>query len=192
MSYSISVDDVAGNFAGSFTFSNYCEDETIMNGSARFSGEMDVVTGEFIEANFSFDNLSGGELTLDGEIHVDFSASPNVITFNAYTQDPSSGLVCWVRNYIITIDEYAGFVEVEMAGTFYYPQYGYVTLSTADPFILHDGDEWPTSGELLVTGAGNSKARITAIDNLTCLVEADIDGDDVYEWDSGVMNWEDL
>jgi hypothetical protein len=79
-----------------------------------------------------------------------------------------------------------------MAGTFYYPDYGYVTLSTPGALIIHNGDEWPTSGALLVTGNNNSKARITAIDNLTCAVEADVDGDDAYEWDSGIVNWEDL
>jgi hypothetical protein len=192
MSYDITVDDLAGSFEGSFTFSDYCDDETTLDGGASFSGEMDVVSGEFIEATFTFDNLSGGDLTLDGEIIIDFTASPNVITFNGYTQDPVTDKVFRIENYIITIDDNAGFVEVEMAGTFYYPDYGYVTLSTPDALIIHDGDEWPTSGALLVTGNNNSKARITAIDNLTCAVEADVDGDDAYEWDSGIVNWEDL
>ena len=192
MSYSISFDDQQGTFSGSFTFSDYCNDGTTLNGAAGFDGQIDVNSQEFIEATFSFDNLTGGDLSLDGEIHIDFSATPNVITFNAYGQDPISGAVFWIKNYSITIDEFAGFVEIVMVGTFYHPDFGYVTLTTPDPLVLHDGDEWPESGTLIVTGANNSKAKLTAIDHSTCTVEVDGDGDGTYEWDSGVVGWEEL
>jgi hypothetical protein len=192
MSYAVSVDDQHGTFNGSFTFSDYCNDGTIINGAARFDGQMDVNSQSFIEATFSFDNLSGGELILDGEIQIDFAATPNVITFNAYGQDPVTGAVFWIKNYSITIDEFVGYVEIEMVGTFYHPGFGYVTLATPEPLVLHDGDEWPESGILTVTGANNSKAKLTAMDHLTCTVEVDGGGDGTYEWDSGVMNWEDL
>ena len=192
MSYAVSVDDAQGTFNGSFIFSDYCNDGTIINGAARFDGQMDVDSGSFIEATFSFDNLSGGELILDGEIQIDFAATPNVVTFNAYGQDPVSGAVFWIQNYNITIEEFAGYVEIEMAGTFYHPDFGYVTLSTPGPLVLHDGDEWPESGILIVTGANNSKAKLTAMDHLTCMLEVDRDGDDTYEWDSGIINWEDM
>jgi hypothetical protein len=58
--------------------------------------------------------------------------------------------------------------------------------------VLHDGDEWPESGTLIVTGVNDSKAKLTAMDHVTSTVEVDRDGDGAYEWDSGVMNWEDL
>ena len=187
MSYSVTVDDEQGTFSGSFTFSDYCNDGTTINGAARFNGRMDAVSGNFIEATFSFDRLSGGELLLDGEIQIDFAATPNVITFNAYGQDPISGAVFWIKNYSITINEFAGYVEIEMTGTFYHPDFGYVTLSTPEPLVLHDGDEWPESGTLIITGANDSKAKLTANDHLTCWVEVNGDGDDIY-----IMSWEDL
>jgi hypothetical protein len=192
MSYSVTVDDQQGTFNGRFTFSDYCNDGTIINGAARFDGRMDVDSGNFIEATFSFDNLSGGELFLDGEIQIDFAATPNVVTFNAYGQDPVTGAVFWIQNYRITIDEFAGYVEIEMAGRFYHPDFGYVTLATPEPLVLHDGDEWPESGALIVAGANDSKAKLTAIDDLTCTVEVDRDGDGTYEWDSDIISWEDL
>jgi len=192
MSYTVSVDDVKGTFNGRFTFSNYCNDGTTINGGARFNGRINMDTGEFIRAHLSFDNLAGGGLTLDGDIEIDFSLSPNLITLDAYGQDPNSGKTYWIRDYSVSIDENTGFVEIEMAGRFYHPDYGYVTLSTTVPFTLHDGDEWPTSGALVVTGRNNSKAKITAIDNLNCFIEADIDGDDSYEWDSGTIAWDDI
>ena len=192
MSYSVSVDDQQGTFSGSFTFSDYCNDGTVINGAARFDGQMDVNSGEFIEATFSFDNLSGGDLSLDGEIQIDFAATPNVVTFNAYGKDPISGAVFWIKDYSITIDEFAGYVEIEMVGTFYHPDFGYVTLATPEPLVLHDGDEWPESGTLIVRGANDSKAKLTAIDHLTCTVEVDRDGNGTYEWDSDIRSWEDL
>ena len=192
MSYSVSVDDQQGTFNGSFTFSDYCNDATTINGAAGFDGRMDMDSGEFIEATFSFDNISGGDFSLDGEIHIDFAATPNVVTFNAYSQDPISGAVFWIKNYSITIDEFAGYVEIEMVGMFYHPDFGYVTLSTPEPLVLYDGDEWPESGALIVTGANGSKAKLTAIDHLTCKVEVDRDGDGDYEWVSDDMRWEEL
>lgn len=192
MSYSVSVNDAQGTFNGNFTFSDYCNDGTTINGRARFDGRMNMDTGEFFEAHFSFDNLSGGGLTLDGDIEIDFSLSPNIMTINAYGQDPSSGKIYWIRDYSVAIEENTGFVQIEMTGMFYHPDYGYVTLSTTVPFTLYDGDEWPTAGTLVVTGANGSKAKITAIDNVNCVVEADIDGDDSYEWDSGTMAWDDI
>ena len=117
---------------------------------------------------------------------------PHEITFSAYGQDPNSGKIFWIDNYSITIDEYAGYVELEMSGRFFHPDHGYVTLSTDQIFVLHDGDEWPASGILIVTGANNSKVKLTANDNVTCSVDVDADGDDAYEWTSGLMNWVDL
>lgn len=192
MSYSVSADTEEGSFNGNFIFSDYCNDGTTISGRAGFDGRMNVDTSEFLEVNLTFDNLSGGDLALDGNIEIDFTTSPNLITFNAYGQDPASGKVYWIRNYNITIAENTGYVEMQMSGTFYHPDFGYVTLSTVEPFVLHDGDEWPTSGRLVVAGANGSKAQLTAIDNVYCVVEADIDGDDSYEWDSGTLAWDDI
>jgi hypothetical protein len=192
MSYSVSADSEQGTFNGSFVFSNYCNDGTTINGSAAFDGTMNVDTGGFIEAHLSFDNLSGGDLTLSGDVEIDFSVSPTLITFDAYGLDPSSMKVYWIRDYSIAIEENTGFSQIEIEGMFYHPDYGYVTLSTTEPFVLDDGDEWPTSGSLVVTGVNSSKAKITAHDNANCIVEADIDGDDFYDWDSGNMNWDEI
>ena len=193
MSYSISYDDVQGTFSGSFTFSNYCNDGTTMNGAARFDGQMDVNTQAFIEATFSFDNLTGGDLAIDGTIHIDFTTNPRIFTFNAYCQDPITGAVYWINNYSITIADWGSYVVVEMAGTFYHPDFGYVILATIDPLELHDGEDWPYIGTLTVTGANNSKAILTAEDNSTCRVQVDSDGDGDYDdWDSGIINWMDL
>ncbi len=193
-SYSVSADGVVGTYSGTFTFSGYCDGGTTINGSASFEGSINLVTDEFVEAYLSFNELSGGDLTLDGDIEIVFKESPDpdIITFNAYGQDPGTGKVYWIRDYSITIDENAGTTEVEMSGMFYHPDFGYVTIATTAAFVLHDGDDWPTAGTLVVTGANNAKAKIEAIDKNTCRVTAEFNGDDAYEWDSGTMNWNEI
>ena len=192
MTYTVSADVDEGTFSGSFTFSSYCNGGTIISGSASFDGRMNMDTSEFVEAHLSFNNLSGGDLVLSGDIDMDFSVTPNVTTFDAYGQDPGSGKVFWIRDYTIVIDEGSDYIQITMDGRFYHPDYGYVTLSTTDPFVLYSGDEWPTSGSLVVTGAGDSRGRITAIDNTYCKVEADVDGDNAYEWETGSVAWDDI
>jgi hypothetical protein len=41
-------------------------------------------------------------------------------------------------------------------------------------------------------GANNTKIKLTAIDNLRCRIEADIDGVGGYDWDSGILYWSDF
>ena len=192
MSYSISVDETKGSFSGIFNFSEYCSDGTTVNGRANFSGRIDIDTNEFLEANFSFDSMSGGGLIYDGDIDIYYSESFSELTFNAYGKDPNSGKVYWIKDYNISIVENFGYFEAQMTGHFYHPDYGYVTLSSTGPFVVYDGDEWPTSGTFIITGANDSKAKIRAIDHLNCHMEADLEGDGLYEWDMGNKLWEDL
>ena len=60
------------------------------------------------------------------------------------------------------------------------------------PLVVYDGDEWPTSGTFVIAGANGSKAKITALDHLNCQIEADLDGDELYELDMGNKLWEEL
>ena len=40
--------------------------------------------------------------------------------------------------------------------------------------------------------ADGAKAKLTAIDNPNCSIEADVDGDDSYEWVSGTLIWDEI
>jgi hypothetical protein len=191
-----SFNDLNNAFSGSFRFVNFgCEGESQMNGLATFSGEFDDVNGEFVRVTFNFINLTGGEFNLHGSISIDNSdPSREVMTFNATGQDPISGKIFKIENYIITIYDYGTYVEIEMSGNFYDPDHGYVTLST-DPvqiLVIDNGYEWPSSGILILTGAGDSKVRLTALNNTTCRIEVDADdGDNLYE-DLWEVDWVDL
>lgn len=85
--------------------------------------------------------------------------------------------------------EESGYVEFEVSGRYYDPDYGYVDFHTDTPFHIDDGDEWPSAGVLIVEGEGGTEAQLTALSSTTYIVDADTDGDGIYDWDSGVLNW---
>jgi hypothetical protein len=190
-SHKLSIDDITGKFNGSITFSQYCDDGITLSGKCRVRGTADPNTGDILTATFSSDDLSDKTMIMDAEISIDFFVSPMICTMDGYFKDKVAGLVYWIRDYSISIAEYAGYKEVEIVGTFYHPDYGYVIVSTPEPFIIYDGDDWPISGVLTVEGINSTKAILTAIDNEACRVEADTNGDGIYDWDSGILNWTD-
>ncbi len=191
-SYKLEVDDDNGKFKGTFEFSDYCDHGVTISGVTDVKGKADLDSGEIITITFSFDNLSDGTVTMDGKISLDFSVAPIICTLNVYLTDEAAEKVYWASNYSLNIDEYPGRIEIEMFGRFYHPDYGYVDVSTDGVFIIYDGDDWPSSGILLMVGANDTRAKLTAIDETTCRVEADTDGDGVYDWDSGPLLWSDL
>ena len=206
-SYSIQVDDQTGIFSGSFSFSSYCDGGVTLSGSANFSGKFDLSDPNnptFERITFTFTNLSDGSSTLDGTIEIDPSGSPVIMTIGLKLKDNATGKVYWVQNYTMEMtdgsDSGGYYVEVEISsGKYYDPDYGYVTVLTDPiaPFKIYDSDQWPSSGVLIVTGkigagGNNTRARLEALDANTCQITADTNGDLVYDYDSGVINWIDL
>ncbi|HEU0199847.1 MAG TPA: hypothetical protein VFR86_05385 [Burkholderiaceae bacterium] len=58
---------------------------------------------------------------------------------------------------------------------------GTVTVATLQPVRQLDVDVYPSSGQILVTGAGGSRLRITVLSNTTVRLELDADGDGTFE-----------
>jgi hypothetical protein len=192
LSYTLTLDKISGEFSGNFLFADYCEDGMIISGETDIDGTFEVNSGVFDTATFSFDDLSDDSHTLDGEISMDFTDTPVTATFTAYSTDKQTGRIYWLKNYSINLSELIGHVEIEIFGTFYHPDNGFVTLTTPEPFVVFDEDVWPASGQLVIQGDGATKARLTSIDPLQCRIEADTDGDGIFDWNSGILNWTDL
>lgn len=181
--YTISVDDVTGDFSGTFSFSNYCEEGDSINGSVSMSGNIDPNTFVFGAMTMTFSNLtisSGSDsFTIDGSITADSSAEPIVVTINIKMKDNTTGKTFWAENYTATITTTINGEEIEISGRFYHSDHGYVDLTTPTPMFIANADEWPSSGVVIATGANNSKVKLTAISNTTYNYEVDADG--VYE-----------
>ncbi len=81
-----------------------------------------------------------------------------------------------------------------MSGTFYNPDYGFVRLNTEpnSPLEIANADEHPRAGAIIIKGKNNSAVKLTAIDNTYCRVEADTDGDGIYDMIVDSIPWSDL
>jgi hypothetical protein len=192
LSYALTFDKISGKFSGSLVFTDYCDDEIIVSGETDVDGTFEVSSGAFNTATFSFDDLSDDCHTLDGEISLDLTDTPVLATIIADSKDNQSGQVYWLKDYSINLFELLGGVEIEIFGTFYHPDNGFVALTTPEPFVVFEEDDWPTSGHLVIKGDNDTKAQLTAIDHLRYRIEADADGDGIFDWDSGIHNWTDL
>ena len=190
--YMLSVNDVSGEFDGTFTYSNFCENGVTISGNARVAGTANPNTGAIITITFWFDNLTDGIMSMDGNMSVDFSGSPMVCTLECLLKDKTTGNVYWANDYHLDIYEYPDRIEVDISGRYYHPDHGYVEVSTEEVFVIYDEDDWPTSGILFMLGANDTKVKLTAIDETFCRIEADCDGDGDYEWDSGPLLWDDF
>lgn len=201
-SYTINVNDETGAFSGSITFNSYSDDGvTTISGPVSFTGSLDVNTEDFIEFRFSFDNLTGvsgsDSFTLDGDISFDNTVYPAEITMTMLLKDNHTAKVYKLEDYVMTLTDMGSYVDVEGSGAYFDPDYGYVSISTAAPFRIYYGDIYPSEGVLVIDGntgiaGGSTMARLAALSSSTCLVEADTNGDGIYDWNSGVMNWDDL
>ena len=189
--YSLNLNRITQKFSGSIVFNDYCDDGVIISGAAEVAGTFKIRTGNFETATFSFEDLSVDATTIDGEMSIDFSDSPIFATFTADSKNEPNGPIYRMKDYSINLFQYAGHVAIEIFGTFYHPQEGFVTLTTSEPFVVFDEDDWPSSGQLAIRGDSDTAAQLIAIDQRHYRIEADTEGDKIFDKDLGILNWPD-
>jgi hypothetical protein len=194
-SYTLEMDGSDGSFTGSMTFNDYCNGNTVISGTTGFYGQVTVDASDFLDFNLSIDMV---KLTSDdqsyiifGNVSVDVSRPLSTASVDLLMED-SSGEVFWVNDYTLAIFEGINYSDIEVSGRFYHPTYGHVDLSTILPVRIFNIDEWPSFGELQVAGGDGTKARLLAIDNNSCRIFVDTNGDGTYDYESNDMNWSDL
>lgn len=193
---SIQIDDVTGSVAGSFRFRNYCEMGAISNGNVSLTGEMDLDTGE-ISITMTFANVSeviedeGMSIVMSGTAFVEITDLSMSMVMDIFMQDNTSGNSYLMEDYTFTIVEYDYTSEVQVSGRFYCSDYGYVVLSTEEEILISDYDDYPMQGVFVADGADNTSARLTFESAATYRIEVDEDGDGFYEYDSGILYWDD-
>lgn len=196
-SYSIGIDPLSGTFTGTFSFNAYCSGGTTLNGTAAYSGSIDLALLDIGKMSISFGSLSvsspSDSFTTSGSVSFDLSTDPAVVTMTMVMRDDTTMETVKVENLGMTLADNSVYVDMVMnSGRFYHPQHGYADCRTTSPVRLYYSDDWPGTGVLVCVGAAASKARLTFTSITQYRVEADADGDDIYEYDSGLLYWADL
>ncbi|MCF6236854.1 MAG: hypothetical protein L3J70_10880 [Gammaproteobacteria bacterium] len=190
----ISADDQTGSFTGSFVFNNYCENNITINGSMGMSGVIDQNADEISSFKITFISLQtkglGESITMDGDMLITAGTSDSdvEITMNALIRDDILDEVSKLENMRLSISVGYNDSTLKMSGRIYDHQYGYADITTPVAFKAYDSDGWPSSGELLISGADGTKARLTAF-SASYRIEADTTGDGSYDY-SEDFNWE--
>lgn len=199
--YNIQVDTDTGTFSGRLAFNSFCEEGMTMSGSANFSGVVDLGTEKLESCTVSFNAItstySSVSVTMGGRIHLAVSGPTSSMTMDMMVRDDGSGRVCKIENYQMDITDWGTYAEITLNGRYFDPDYGYVELETTTAFVASYADEYPHTGQLVLTGengdaGGPTRARLTALSATECQVEADTNGDGIYDHDSGVILWTEL
>ena len=179
--YTITYDDVSGDFSGGFTFSNFCNEGETINGALTMSGNLNVNSQNFGTFSMTMTAMtvsSGGEsYTIHGSMNVNQTSSPSVITVNLKLKDNNTQQVFWVENFNLSIVDMISYEELSMTGRFYHPDYGYVDVTTPTPFRYTGSNDYPYPGVLVATGADGGTCTLTSLSTTTYQIDIDEDGD---------------
>jgi hypothetical protein len=199
--YTREVDTDTGAFSGQWAFNDFCEEGVTFDGSANFSGVFNVNTYELESYTLSFSYLTATSqtesYTMDGLVDIRISGSTVTATMDMTIHDNNLDRTRKVEGYQLVFTVGYGQIEIEVSGRFYDSDYGYVDLETEESIIINEGDDYPSSGVVVLTGelgtaGGATKARLTALSASLCQVEADTTGDGTYDYQSGEILWSEL
>ncbi len=193
--YDLSLNDNTGEVDGSVLYEGFNDCQSTSSGTIHISGLVDLQSGDFQRMTMSFellafDDMALGQLVMSGTIGVVYQGASESYTINLRVRDELSGKVFWMEGYKSTLTTlYDGSAtyqaETISAGRFYDPDRGYIDVSTETPIHHYETELWPSSGSFLAEGAQAASARLNFISPVLYSVEADTDGDGVYEYDSG-------
>jgi hypothetical protein len=197
-----SIDNQSGFFDGTLTYDDFCEESYAYDGIAEFEGFTNLASALpfFYLYNF-FDitvTIEEEQLSLTGKKGFDFTQAPNFMFLSYVLKDEILDESYWL-NVDFYFAEIEDFFEIYSGGgRFYNPEFGYVDLSIEATVHINDGEIWPASGSIILTGVegsqgGNTKIRLTFISATEFRVDADTDGDGEYDdYNSGTQLWSDL
>ncbi len=178
-SFTMTIDDVTYDFSGSMTFNNYCLAGTIMSGSVSFTGSVNQNTNE-LTMTMTLKNISGQSMgesyTLSGTIKTVIGSTSATMTMDLVVKDNVTSKVYKMENYTLSVSG----SYVDISGRFYYPDYGYVTISTPTAFYYPYGASYPSQGVMVMTGANNVTAKMTISNSTQYTLEVDLNGDGDY------------
>ncbi|MDH5444408.1 MAG: hypothetical protein OEY52_02560 [Gammaproteobacteria bacterium] len=192
MSTSYTVDTVSGQYSMTMTFSNfiYCTDKSKMNGSMSVTGGFDPSTYKPLTMKATFTALTytdaSESMTMTGTMDMETLSTVSYrATMNLDMRDNNANETYRLVNYITTVTEDAATnptkADMTISGKFYHPTYGFITVNTTTALHFVYPDLNPTTGVVVLTGAGGSKATMTMLTKDTYKLEVDTNGDSTID-----------
>jgi hypothetical protein len=201
--------DVSPGDVATLTFTNCRDGSDTLNGSVTVGFTAVNATATQITATLSFSGLSAvtsdGSLSLNGGLSLNYSEQLNgnsTTTLTIASGGLTSRVVAANPPYDETLTLSGGLTLVETVDLAAVPPGGSVpglstltvngtaassllngtiNITTVTPVKAYDADLYPREGQILVTGAANSKLRMTALNATTVRLELDANGDGTFE-----------
>ena len=207
LTYSGTYNEVSGAFSGSVTMNELCEEDffgedVVVDGSISASGFIDIDTDELKTYTIKINNFTASTAqeseTLTGNIAVDLTSFPAVLSFSGSLKDNITGKTYRMTNMVMEVYEGIDFIDIVITGKYEDSDYGSVVVSTEEAFRFFDFDDWFSSGILVATGdtgieGGATKSKMSVLNDTAFLVEADTDGDGLYDdYSSGAVSWDEI
>lgn len=160
------------------TFSNYSDD-----GVEYFNGTMifDMRSGDL---RLTFRDLSFeddvDELFLDGTASFIETASGTSINFNIFILINGEGV--WFNELVLVEEDFITHIANSIDGRIYDFVDGYIDIETIEVLVTQDGDLFPSSGIIKLTGADGASIRLEVVDETGFMIYVDVDGDSIDDW----------
>lgn len=193
------ANDQTGAINATVNFSSYCEEDVSINGRANLTGTIDPASEELTDFTLSFSSLSMVEadesITINGSFSANYAVFPMLVTMSYVLRDNNLMKTYWLRDAQFQLDGQMDYVDISgMTGRYYDPDYGYVELSVGAAIRIYDYANWPSSGSFILTGAkgtagGETKVRLVFLNSNEYRVDADTNGDGVYNYSEGPYAW---
>jgi len=190
------VSEETGSFDIRASFSSYCNYEDGSTGTVTVNGTMNMegsLQSDSLQANLTFSNIeitqsdTGVSETASGTMYMemDMSSESALIRMTMVVRDESTDKTYKVENLVISFDS----STLSINGRFYDPDYGYVDIELTAEFQLNVNNDAPESGTMIITGAGSTKAKLIFVSSTQYQVQADTNGDDVYDYVPAPKDW---
>ena len=185
-------------------FDNCREESDTINGQVSF--QIDVFDMGYLEptdATMSFSRLTivgpTYSYTSSGSLHIELDIASNIeqMTINMVTKDNFTNSMLNQENLVlvITYDNifFPTYYSMTLTGRVYDSVHGYVDVTTSEALVYSDTlIEYPDQGgQLLLTGAANSKVKIIAASTQKVRIEIDAEGNDIFD-EYRVYYWTDI
>lgn len=163
---------------GDLIYDNYCVMGITLDGTVHATLISDTDTATELSLNYANCTLTANCFSIkeDGRVVIRMTDSNIRATYSSFClTNNGTGKTSMVDDYVVTI--YSDYMTV--SGRFYYPDYGYVTISTESTVYFDSGGAY--DGVLLATGSDGSKSTITFSDGYYYSIDVDDNGDGTFE-----------